>query len=114
MSSDATRVAADATEHTTHAGHAERHVRPHRHTTEVARRLARAEGHLAAVRRMVAEGRDCPDILLQLAAVRAALDATAKVVLADHMESCLREAAHNGDADQVWHDFQRALETFIR
>src|SRR5919198_75148 len=71
----------------------------HRHRTAVARRLARAEGHLAAVRRMVDEGRDCPEVLLQLAAVRAALDATAKVVLADHMESCVRGAVLNGNAD---------------
>ena len=70
------------------------------------RRLARAEGHLAAVRRMVEERRDCPEILIQLAAVRAALDATAKVVLADHIESCVRDAAHNGDAERVWEEAQ--------
>ena len=89
-------------------------VRPHQHTDSVARRLARAEGHLAAVRRMVQEGRDCPDILIQLAAVRAALDATARLVLADHMESCVRDAAHNGNADQAWADLHKALESFIR
>ena len=88
--------------------------RPHRHTEAVARRLARAAGHLDGVRRMVEEGRDCPEILIQLAAVRAALDATARLVLADHMESCVREAAHDGDADQAWTDLQRALESFIR
>jgi DNA-binding FrmR family transcriptional regulator len=94
-----------------HAAHA---ARPHQQTVAVARRLARAEGHLAAVRRMVEEGRDCPDILIQIAAVRAALEATAKMVLADHMETCIREAAHNGDADQAWSDLQKALESFIR
>ena len=78
------------------------------------RRLARAEGHLAAVRRMVEEGRDCPEILIQLSAVRAALDATAKIVLADHVESCLRDAAQNGDAAQAWEDLEKALQSFIR
>lgn len=63
---------------------------------------------------MVDEGRDCPEILLQLAAVRAALDATAKLVLADHMETCVREAARNGDADHAWHDLQHALDRYIR
>jgi CsoR family transcriptional regulator, copper-sensing transcriptional repressor len=80
----------------------------------VVRRLKRAEGHLTAVRRMVEEGKDCPDILLQLAAVRAALDATAKVVLADHVESCLHDASHNGDTQAAWSDLRRALESFIR
>jgi CsoR family transcriptional regulator, copper-sensing transcriptional repressor len=89
-------------------------TRPHHQRAAVSHRLARAAGHLESVRRMVDEGRDCPEILLQLAAVRAALDATAKVVLADHMESCVREAAQNGDADQAWVDLQQALETFIR
>lgn len=78
------------------------------------RRLKRAEGHVAAVRRMVEEGRDCPEILVQLAAVRAALDATAKIVLADHVESCLRDAAHNGNAEQAWEDLEKALQSFIR
>ena len=63
---------------------------------------------------MVEEGRDCPEILRQIAAVRAALDATAKVVLADHMESCLRAAVRDGDADGAWADLERAVRTFIR
>lgn len=78
------------------------------------KRLARAEGHLAAVRRMVEEGRDCPDVLIQLAAVRAALDSTARLVLSDHMETCLRDAAEHGDVSQVWGDLRKALESFIR
>jgi DNA-binding FrmR family transcriptional regulator len=86
----------------------------HHQTAAVVRRLKRAEGHVAAVRRMVEEGRDCPEILVQLAAVRAALDATAKIVLADHVESCLRDAAHNGNAEQAWEDLEKALQSFIR
>jgi DNA-binding FrmR family transcriptional regulator len=97
------------------SGHEHEHItRPHHQREAIVRRLARAEGHLAAVRRMVEERRDCPEILIQLAAVRAALDATAKVVLADHIESCVRDAAHNGDAERVWDDLQTALESFIR
>lgn len=86
----------------------------HQQTDAVVRRIKRAEGHLAAVRRMVEEGRDCPEILIQLSAVRAALDATAKLVLADHVESCLRDAAHNGDPEQAWTDLEKALQSFIR
>jgi DNA-binding FrmR family transcriptional regulator len=103
----------------THAAPAD-HARQHQHRDAIARRLARAEGHLAAVRRMVLEGRDCPDILIQLAAVRAALEATAKLVLADHLQSCLQDVAsgqENGrpeQAAQAWEDLRRALESFIR
>ncbi|MGI8423565.1 MAG: metal-sensing transcriptional repressor [Chloroflexota bacterium] len=92
-----------------HGGEHEHHQRD-----GVVKRIKRAEGHLGAVRRMVEEGRDCPDILIQLAAVRAALDAAAKVVLADHVESCLHDAQQNGDTEAAWHDLKRALESFIR
>ena len=95
-----------------HAPHS--HEAHHQQTDSVVRRIKRAEGHLAAVRRMVEEGRDCPEILIQLSAVRAALDATAKIVLSDHVESCLRDAAHNGDAEQAWTDLEKALQSFIR
>lgn len=88
-------------------------ARPHAHRRDVATRLARAAGHLEAVRRMVDADRDCPEILRQIAAVRAALDAAARVVLSDHMESCLRDAA-SGEPDRAWDDLKSALETFIR
>ena len=90
------------------------HAHAHQQRVGVVKRLKRAEGHLAAVRRMVEEGRDCPDILVQIAAVRAALDATAKVVLADHVQSCLQDAERNGDNEAAWNDLRRALESFIR
>ena len=46
-------------------------------------RLARIEGHVRAVKEMAANGRDCPDILLQIAAIQKALDSTAKLILKD-------------------------------
>jgi DNA-binding FrmR family transcriptional regulator len=105
-------------EHSHAAPEAAEHVHTHAHAHQqregVVKRLKRAEGHLAAVRRMVEEGRDCPDILIQISAVRAALDATAKVVLADHVESCLQDAERNGDTEAAWLDLRRALESFIR
>jgi len=63
---------------------------------------------------MVEEGRACPDVLVQLAAVRAAIDRTAKLVMSDHLESCVRGAASNGLADEEWARLKEALDTFIR
>lgn len=76
-------------------------------------RLARTEGHVRAVRRMVEEGRACSDVLIQLAAVRAAVDRVARVVLEDHLESCLRDAASNGSTDAEWKSLKEALDRFI-
>ncbi len=87
---------------------------PHNQTKAVTDQLARTAGHVSAIKRMVEEGRTCPDVLVQLAAVRAALDRTAKLVLADHVESCLRGAASNGMVDEEWAQLKEALDSFIR
>jgi CsoR family transcriptional regulator, copper-sensing transcriptional repressor len=87
---------------------------PHHQSKAVADQLARTAGHVSAIKRMVEEERACPDVLVQLAAVRAAIDRTAKLVLADHVESCLRGAASNGLADEEWAQLKEALDSFIR
>ena len=88
--------------------------RPHQHTAAVAAQLARTAGHVASIKRMVEEGRPCPDVLIQLAAVRAAIDRAAKLVLQDHVESCLRGAATSGAAEEEWNRLKAALDSFIR
>ena len=87
---------------------------PHTQTKAVTDQLARTAGHIASVKRMVEEGRSCPDVLIQLAAIRAAVDRAARLVLEDHVESCLRGAATNGLADEEWNRLKRALDSFIR
>lgn len=87
---------------------------PHQQTKAVAEQLARTAGHVGAIKRMVEEGRPCPDVLIQLAAVRAAIDRTSRLVLEDHIESCLRGAATNGLADDEWRRLKEALDKFIR
>lgn len=77
-------------EHThTHGEHG--HTHTHTQTKAVLNRLSRAIGHLESVKRMVEDGRDCTEVLVQLAAVRSALSSTAKVILKDHLEHCISE-----------------------
>ena len=79
-----------------HEADAHGHVHPHTHshtqTKAVVNRLARAIGHLESVKRMVEDGRDCTEVLIQLAAVRSALNNTAKIILKDHIEHCISGA----------------------
>ena len=77
---------------TVHA-HSHEHTHTHTQTKAVVNRLSRAIGHLESVKRMVESGRDCSDVLVQLAAVRSALNNTAKVILKDHLEHCIADAA---------------------
>ena len=85
----------------------------HQQTRKVVARLARVEGHVAAVKRMVEEGRPCTDVLVQIAAVRAALDKAAKLLLTDHMEHCVLDSLHDGDAQKHLAELREALERFV-
>ena len=73
------------------AGHGHRHE--HTQTKAVLNRLSRAIGHLESVKRMVEDGRDCTEVLIQLAAVRSALSGTARVILKDHLEHCVSDGS---------------------
>lgn len=74
------------------APHEHEHTHSHTQTKAVVNRLSRAIGHLESVKRMVENGRDCTEVLVQLAAVRSALSSTAKVILKDHLQHCITDA----------------------
>ena len=88
------------------------HTHSHTQTKAVLNRLSRAIGHLESVKRMVEDGRDCTEVLVQLAAVRSALNNTAKVILKDHIEHCLADAVETGDQQSI-EDLNTAIEKFM-
>ena len=69
----------------------------HHDTQEIIHRLSRAIGHLEAVRRMVEEERDCSEVLIQLAAVKSAINNTGTVILTEHINHCIVDAVATGD-----------------
>ena len=85
----------------------------HKSRKDVAERLSKVEGHVHGIRKMVDEDRSCSDLLLQIAAVRSALDKVAKIILEDHMETCLLEAVKSGKADQSMAELREALSKFL-
>lgn len=106
----------DANGHLYTHSHGEGDTHPHTHshtqTKAVLNRLSRAIGHLESVKRMVEDGRDCTEVLVQLAAVRSALNNTAKVILKDHIEHCLADAVETGDQQSI-EDLNTAIEKFM-
>lgn len=64
--------------------------------TAAAKRLARIEGQVRGVARMVEEGRYCIDVVRQIQAIKAALSGLETVILDDHIDTCV-EAALKGD-----------------
>ena len=77
------------------------HANVHENQKAVLNRLSRAIGHLEKVKRMVEEGEDCSDVLIQLAAVRSALNSVGKVILRDHIRHCIVDAVADGDQEAV-------------
>ena len=65
---------------------------------QLLRRLSRVEGQVRGIARMIERDEYCIDILQQTAALRAAVDAVALMVLEDHVAGCLRTAVETGDA----------------
>ena len=88
------------------------HSHPHTHTKAVLNRLSRAIGHLESVRCMVEDGRDCSEVLVQLAAVRSAIGNTAKLILKDHIEHCVVDAVESNDTAAL-DELNKAIERFM-
>lgn len=76
-------------------------------------RLSRIEGHVRSIRTMVNEGRGCSDVLMQISAVRSALDRVGRVVLEDHIESCLFHGELSEEDEEVWSGVKEALDVYL-
>ncbi len=85
----------------------------HQHTRAVINRLSRIEGHIRAIKNMVEDERPCPEILIQLAAVRSAVTNASRLVLEDHMESCLYKATGASAPEKEWVNLKEALSKYV-
>ncbi len=106
-----THVLEDGTviEHT----HEHTHTHTHQHTKAVLNRLSRAIGHLESIKRMVESGRDCSEVLIQLSAVKSAINNTGKVILQDHITHCIVDAVESGDT-QALEELNKAIDQFVK
>ena len=100
-------------EHTEGGKHMHVHAHTHANTKAVLNRLSRAIGHLESIRRMVEDGRDCSEELVQLSAVKSAINNTGKVILKDHIEHCLVDAVECGDMEAIA-DLTEAIDRFMK
>ncbi|WP_312091477.1 metal-sensing transcriptional repressor [Aminipila sp.] len=96
-----------------HEGITHEHKHQHQQIKTVLNRLSRAKGHLEAVRRMVEDGKDCSEVLIQLSAVIGALNKTGKIILEDHIENCIVEAVESGDRTAI-ENLNMAISRFIK
>ena len=104
---------ADGTTHIHADGTMHSHGHHHENTKAVLNRMNRAIGHMEAVKTMIEEGRDCSEVLVQIAAVRSAINNIGKIILEDHINHCVVDAIETGD-EQVLKDLSNAINKFIK
>ena len=97
----------------THSNARSSHTHIHTQTKPVLNRLSKAIGHLTSVRRMVENNRDCSEVLIQLAAVRAAINGVCEVILKDHIDHCIVDAVSKGDMKSL-NELHKAIEMLMK
>ena len=103
--------------HTHDHNSAENHHHDHTHSEESQRkiinRLSRIEGHVRGIKTMINEGRDCPEVLIQVAAIRGALDRVARLILDEHLSECITRASVEGTIEEEIAALKSALDRFL-
>lgn len=95
------------------ATHHHHHVHSDQEKKAVINRLSRAIGHLQSIKSMVENDRDCSEILIQLAAVKSAVNNTGKLVLKEHIAHCIVEAIESGDEESL-RQLNKAIDSFVK
>ena len=75
-------------------------------------RIARIIGHLQHVKGMIEEDQDCADVLIQISAVKSALNGLGKEIINEHISHCIVHALEEGDMQYI-EEFQKAIERFL-
>lgn len=92
-------------------------ITPHVHSEDSLRqiinRLSRIEGHIRGVKTMIHESRPCPEVLVQIAAIRGALDKVARIILDEHLSECVARAAREGNIEAEIQELKAALDRFL-
>ena len=86
----------------------------HTHHRQVIERLSRIEGHVRGIKKMVEDGKDCEDVLIQISAVTAALRNLSVIVLKDHLDHCIVEAINEGEGAKALEDFANAIKHVVK
>ena len=93
--------------------HEHGHVHSPEHTKSVLNRMSHIIGHMESTKRMVEDGRDCSEVLIQLSAIESAIKSVSRVILKEHMSTCIIDAVKHDDLDTI-EELNKAIDKFIR
>jgi DNA-binding FrmR family transcriptional regulator len=108
---------ADGTVHVHSHEHDHEHEHGHTHDPaemkKIINRISRAIGHLNSGKGMMEDGKDCADVLIQLAAVRSEINNAGKALLKEHLDHCIVEAVAENDQEAIMH-MNKAIDQFMK
>ncbi len=85
----------------------------HEHVEEVVTRLSKIEGHIRGIKKMLEEGQPCDQVLIQMSAVRSALNKATKILLEDHFDHCVLDKNTDKTLDKELKEFRKVLDGFL-
>ena len=89
------------------------HIHSAEHTRRVLNLMARIIGHMESTRRMVEDGRDCSEVLIQLSAIESAINSVSRVILKEHLSTCIIDAVKRDDIEAI-EELNHAIDKFIK
>lgn len=89
------------------------HHHSQKHIKSISNRINRSIGHMQAVKRMVEDDRDCSEILIQLAAIKAEVNNTAKAILKEHLAHCVIHAIEDENMQSI-EELNKAIDMFMK
>lgn len=98
----------------THGEHGEHgHTHSHENKKAVMNRMSRIIGHMQSVKNMIENDRDCSEVLIQLSAISSALQSVSRVVLKEHLSTCIVDAVREGDYESI-EELNAAIDKFMK
>ncbi|MBE5996422.1 MAG: metal-sensing transcriptional repressor [Lachnospiraceae bacterium] len=110
---DGARSHGTGEEHTHSHGHGHTHTHDPKAMKAIINRLSRSIGHMESVKRMIENGQDCADVLVQLAAVRSEINNAGKALLKEHLDHCIVEAVQENDQESI-DKMNAAIDKFMK
>lgn len=92
--------------------HGHVHTHSHTQTKAVLNRMSKIIGHMESIRTMVENGRDCSEVLIQLAAVKSAIGGVSRVIIKDHIDHCIVDAVKENDMESI-EELKNAIDQFL-
>lgn len=91
----------------------EGHAHTHENKKAVLNRMSRIIGHMQSVKNMVENDRDCSEVLIQLSAISSALQSVSRVVLKEHLSTCIVDAVREGNYESI-EELNGAIDKFMK